>query len=58
MTTYGKVRYQLKTPYRDGATGDRRSHAIFDLSINLRLAIIINNYDNLMSKTVIQHLLT
>jgi hypothetical protein len=24
MTTYGKVRYQLKTPYHDGITGDRR----------------------------------
>jgi hypothetical protein len=27
---HGKVRYQLKTPYRDGTTGDRRSHAIFE----------------------------
>jgi hypothetical protein len=25
MTTYGKVRYQLKTPYRDGTT-----HVIFE----------------------------
>jgi hypothetical protein len=25
MTTYGKVRYQLKTPYHDGTT-----HVIFD----------------------------
>jgi len=30
ITTYGKVRYQLKTPYRDGTTGDRRSHVIFE----------------------------
>jgi hypothetical protein len=30
MTTYGKVRYQLKTPYHDGTTGDRRSHVIFE----------------------------
>jgi hypothetical protein len=30
ITTYGKVRYKLKTPYRDGTTGDRRSHAIFE----------------------------
>ena len=29
ITTYGKVRYQLKTPYRDGTTGDRRSHGVF-----------------------------
>jgi hypothetical protein len=27
---HGKVRYQLKTPYRDGTTGDWRSHAIFE----------------------------
>jgi hypothetical protein len=25
ITTYDKVRYPLKTPYRDGTTGDRRS---------------------------------
>jgi hypothetical protein len=30
ITTYGKVRNQLKTPYRDGTTGDRRSHIIFE----------------------------
>jgi transposase-like protein len=28
ITTYGKVRYQLKTPYRDGTTVDRRSHVL------------------------------
>jgi hypothetical protein len=30
ITTYGKVRYKLKTPYHDGTTGDRRSHVIFE----------------------------
>jgi hypothetical protein len=30
ITTYPKVRYPLKTPYRDGNTGDRRSHVIFE----------------------------
>ena len=25
MTQHGKVRYELKTPYRDGTTGDRRA---------------------------------
>jgi hypothetical protein len=30
ITTYPKVRYPLKTPYRDGTTGERRSHAIFE----------------------------
>ncbi|MFT4789324.1 MAG: hypothetical protein ACI95X_002158, partial [Paraglaciecola sp.] len=29
ITTYRKVRYKLKTPYRDGTPGDRRSHRIF-----------------------------
>jgi hypothetical protein len=42
MTTYGKVRYQLKTPYRDGTTGDRRSHAIFEpLDFIARLAALV-----------------
>jgi hypothetical protein len=30
ITAYGKVRGQIKTPYRNGTTGDRRSHVIFD----------------------------
>jgi hypothetical protein len=30
ITTYGKVRYPLKTPYRDGVTGDGGSHDIFE----------------------------
>jgi hypothetical protein len=29
ITTYGKVRYPLKTPYRADTTGNRRSHVIF-----------------------------
>jgi ribosomal protein S27E len=29
MTDHGKVRYELKTPYRDGTTGDRRGHVLF-----------------------------
>ncbi|MFT6907197.1 MAG: hypothetical protein ACJAS1_003874 [Oleiphilaceae bacterium] len=42
ITTYGKVRYQLKTPYRDGTTGDRRSHAIFEsLDFIARLAALV-----------------
>jgi hypothetical protein len=42
MTTYGKVRYQLKTPYRDGTTGDRRSHIIFEpLDFIARLAALV-----------------
>jgi hypothetical protein len=42
MTTYGKVRYQLKTPYHDGTTGDRRSHAIFEpLDFIARLAALV-----------------
>ena len=36
------VRYQLKTPYRDGTTGDRRSHAIFEpLDFIARLAALV-----------------
>jgi len=36
------VRYQLKTPYRDGTTGDRRSHAIFEpLDFIARLALLV-----------------
>jgi hypothetical protein len=35
-------RYQLKTPYRDGTTGDRRSHAIFEpLDFIARLAALV-----------------
>jgi hypothetical protein len=42
ITTYGKVRYQLKTPYRDGTTGDRRSHVIFEpLDFIARLAALV-----------------
>jgi hypothetical protein len=42
ITTYGKVRYQFKTPYRDGTTGDRRSHAIFEpLDFIARLAALV-----------------
>ncbi len=42
MTTYGKVRYSLKTSYRDGTTGDRRSHAIFEpLDFIARLAALV-----------------
>jgi hypothetical protein len=42
MTTYGKFRYQLKTPYRDGTTGDRRIHAIFELlDFIARLAALV-----------------
>jgi hypothetical protein len=42
ITTYGKVRYQLKTPYRDGTTGDRRSHVIFEpLGFIDRLAALV-----------------
>ena len=42
ITAYGKVRYQLKTPYRDGTTGDRRSHAIFEpLDFIARLAALV-----------------
>jgi hypothetical protein len=42
ITTYGKVRYQLKTPYCDGTTGDRRSHAIFEpLDFIARLAALV-----------------
>ena len=37
MTTYGKVRYQLKTPYRDGTT-----HVIFEpLDFIARLAALV-----------------
>jgi hypothetical protein len=42
ITTYGKVRYQLKTPFRDGTTGDRRSHVIFEpLDFIARLAALV-----------------
>jgi hypothetical protein len=42
ITTYGKVRYKLKTPYRDGTTGDRRSHVIFEpLDFIARLAALV-----------------
>ena len=42
ITTYGKVRFQLKTPYRDGTTGDRRSHVIFEpLDFIARLAALV-----------------
>jgi hypothetical protein len=42
ITTYSKVRYQLKTPYRDGTTGDRRSHAVFEpLDLIARLAALV-----------------
>ena len=42
ITTYGKVRYPPKTPYRDGTTGDRRSHAIFELlDFIARLAVLV-----------------
>jgi hypothetical protein len=36
------VRYQLKTPYRDNTTGDRRSHVIFEpLDFIARLAALV-----------------
>jgi hypothetical protein len=42
ITTYPKVRYKLKTPYRDGTTGDRRSHVIFEpLDFIARLAALV-----------------
>jgi hypothetical protein len=42
ITTYGKVRYPLKTPYHDGTTGDRRSHVIFEpLDFIARLAALV-----------------
>jgi hypothetical protein len=42
ITTYPKLRYQLKTPYRDGTTGVRRSHAIFEpLDFIARLAALV-----------------
>jgi hypothetical protein len=42
ITTFGKVRFQLKTPYRDGTTGDRRSHVIFEpLDFIARLAALV-----------------
>jgi hypothetical protein len=42
ITTYGKVRYPLKTPYRDGTTVDQRSHAIFEpLDFIARLAALV-----------------
>ncbi len=43
ITAYGKVRYQLKTPYRDDATDDRRSHVIFEpLDFIARLAALVS----------------
>ncbi len=37
ITTYGKIRYQLKTPYRDGTT-----HVIFEpLDFIARLAALV-----------------
>ena len=37
MTTYGKVRYQLKTPYHDGTT-----HVIFEpLDFIARLSALV-----------------
>jgi hypothetical protein len=37
------VRYPLKTPYRDGTTGDRCSHAIFEpLGFIARLAALVS----------------
>jgi hypothetical protein len=42
ITTYGTVHYPLKTPYRDGTTGDWRSHTIFEpLDFIARLAALI-----------------
>jgi hypothetical protein len=42
ITTYPKVRYPLKTPYRDGNTGDRRSHTTFELlDFIARLAALV-----------------
>jgi hypothetical protein len=36
------VRYPLKTPYRDGTTGDRRSHVLFEpLDFIARLAALV-----------------
>jgi hypothetical protein len=36
------MRYPLKTPYRDGTTGDRRSHMIFEpLDFIARLAALV-----------------
>ncbi|WP_166422974.1 transposase [Paraglaciecola sp. 20A4] len=37
-----QVRYQLKTPYRDGTTRDKRGHVIFELlDIIARLAAVV-----------------
>jgi hypothetical protein len=42
ITIYPKVRYPLKTPYRDTTTVDRRSHAIFEpLDFIARLAPLV-----------------
>ena len=42
ITTYGKVRYLLKTPHRDGTNDDRRSHVIFEsLDFIARLAALV-----------------
>jgi hypothetical protein len=40
--SYGKVRYPLKTPYRDAIPGDRGSHIIFEpLDFIVRLAALV-----------------
>ena len=42
ITTYVKVRYSLKTPYRDGTTGDWRCHMIFEpLDFVTRIATLV-----------------
>jgi hypothetical protein len=42
IATYPKVRYPLRTPYRDTTTGDQRSHAIFEpLNFIARLAALV-----------------
>ena len=42
ITTYDKVRYPLKTPFRDGTTGGRRSHAILEpLDFIARLVALV-----------------
>jgi hypothetical protein len=43
ITTYRKVRYKLKTPYRDGTTGDLHGHVIFEpLDFIARLAVLMH----------------
>jgi len=42
ITTYGKVRYQLKTPYSDRTTGNQRSDVIFEpLNFIARLGALV-----------------